>query len=106
MTLLQAAFAVWLVISALFCVVMGVDVILGWLKRPRADKGRMFTAEQVDMLSKLCDDGTVEQNAITVRTAYPKATIHYPMTDEQEAREETIKANDAKGIDTPIEDAI
>ena len=93
MTLLQAILGGWMVISTLFYVVIGIDVILGWLKRPRANKGQEPKQYSVG-------------KTITACTNFPKATIHYPITDEQEAREETIKANDAKGIDTPIEDAI
>lgn len=77
---------------------MAVDIILGWLKRPRAikgDYGKPFDPKAWVMPA-------------TASTSQPKesVTIHYPMTDEQEAREETIKKNDAKGIDTPIDDLI
>ena len=78
---------------------MAVDVIRWWVKRPVAKE--WHDSLDADTKYKYNNDGSV-----TVRTSSQKATIHYPMTDEEEAREEKIKENDAKGIDTPIDDLI
>lgn len=96
MDALQSIQAAWLVITACLSVIMGIDVIFGWLKRPRADKG--LEPKQYSVGKTI--------TSTTPKQKFQLVTIHYPMTDEQEAREEKIKTNDAKGIDTPIEDII
>jgi len=91
--MLNAIFGAWLVITACFCVIMVIDVVLGWRARPRADKPAVL---KPGIIEKIYHDVV----------GHPKATIHYPITDEQEAREEIKKENDKKGVATPIEDAI